>query len=279
MYDVLNEVTVDCVLGKAHDYEVDLAIFHHLPHTRNNDLLIFDRNYPSYMLVSLLVLCDRKFVIRCSAASYSTARKMLKGEGADDQIVSLKPSHTKLADVRFHDLPEEVKVRFVRVRLDTGEYEVLITNLLDTQTFQTDEFKAIYHMRWGVEGFYKILKSCLTLQNFTGKTADAVYQDFYAAVYLSGLETILTCDVNASLAEKDTQHPQQVNHVVAFNAIKNKVFELLASDLDSQKLIISLESLFKTSTTVCRQERKVSRKKSSARQRLNHVKHKQKVCF
>ena len=161
------------------------------------------------------------------------------------------------------------------MRLETGEYEVLITNLFDT--FPTEEFKAIYHMRWGVEGFYKILKSRLTLENFTGKTADAVYQDFYAAV--SGLETILTGDVNQSLSEKDTQHPQQVNHAVAFNAIKNKAFELLASDLDSQTLIEHLELLFTRAPTVCRKERKVPRKKRSARLRLNHVKRKQKSCF
>jgi hypothetical protein len=95
----------------------------------------------------------------------------------------------------------------------------------------------------------------------------------------SFLETILTEDVNASLAEKDTKYPQQVNHAVAFNAIKNKAFELLVSDLDSQTLIKRLEFLSTRTPTVCRQERKVPRKKRSARQRLNHVKRKQKVCF
>lgn len=137
-------------------------------------------------------------MIRGSASSFSNARKMLSGEGADDQVVALKPHHTKWAEVRFHDLPAEITIRFVRVRLETGEYEVLVTNLLDPETFPTAEFKAIYPMRWGVEGFYTILKSRLTLENFTGKTADAGYQDFYAAVSLSGLETILTGEVNAS---------------------------------------------------------------------------------
>lgn len=243
---------------------------HHLPHTRDNNLLIFDRNY---VLIALLASLGRIFLIRCSAAS--TAQKMLKG--ANDQIVMLKPHHTKLEEVCFNDLPKEIKVRFVRVRLETGEYEVLITNLFDTET--AEEFKAIYHMRWGVEGFYKILKSRLTLENFTGKTTDTVYQDFYAAVYLSGLETILTGDVNASLSEKDTKYLQQVNHALAFNAIKNKAFELLASDLDSQTLIERLELLFTRAPTVCRKERKVPRKKRSARLRLNHVKRKQKSCF
>ena len=89
MYDVLNRISVDSVLGKARDYEVELAVSHHLPHTRDNDLLLFDRNYASYFLIALLASLGRKFLIRCSSASFSIARKMLKGEGADDQIVSL----------------------------------------------------------------------------------------------------------------------------------------------------------------------------------------------
>lgn len=82
---------------------------------------------------------------------------MLNGEGMSDQTVILKPHHTKLAKVQFHELPESVKVRFVRVGLETGESEVLVTNLLNTQDFPTEEFKTLYHLRWGVEGFYRIL--------------------------------------------------------------------------------------------------------------------------
>jgi len=47
LFDVLNRVAVDAVLGKADAYEVDLAVGH-LAHTRPGDLLLMDRNYPSY---------------------------------------------------------------------------------------------------------------------------------------------------------------------------------------------------------------------------------------
>jgi hypothetical protein len=278
-YEVLNGVAIDSVLGKARDSEVDLAIAHHLPPTKENDLLIFDRNYPSYLLMALLVSSERKLVRRCSASSFATARQMLQGQGTDDQTVTLTPHHTKVEPVRFHDWPEAVKVRLVRVMLSTGEYEVLVTNLLDTPTFPTEEFQAIYHRRWGVEGFYNRLKSRLNLENFTGKTAQAVYQDCYAAVYLTGLETLLTGDVNQSLAEKPTQYPQPVNHAVAFNAIKNQAFELLASNLDSQTLIERLELRFTKTPTLKRIERNVPRQTTSHRRRLNHVKRKQKICF
>ncbi|MEZ5673377.1 MAG: hypothetical protein R3E08_13760 [Thiotrichaceae bacterium] len=48
-----------------------------------------------------------------------------------------------------HDLPQAIQVCFVRVRLNTGEYEVLITNLMENETYPTEVFKEIYHLRWG----------------------------------------------------------------------------------------------------------------------------------
>jgi hypothetical protein len=163
--------------------------------------------------------------------------------------------------------------------LNTDESEVLVTNWLDTPTFLTEEFQAIYYRRWGVEGCYNRLNSRLNLENFTGKTAEAVHQDCYAAVYLTGLETLLTGDVNQLLAKKPTPYPQPVNHAVAFNAIKNPAFELLASDLDSQTLLERLELRFTQTPTLKRIERNVPRQTTSHRRRLNHIKRKPKICF
>ena len=201
MYDVLNRIAVDSILSKARAYEVDLAI-KHLEYSADNDLLLYDRNYPSYFHLSTLFKFNRKFVIRCSRASFKQAREMLKGKGLDSQIATLEPHHSKLAQIKDNDLPVQITVRFVRVQLENGEYEVLVTNLLDEIQFPTEDFLDIYHMRWGVEGFYAILKTRLNLENFSGKTAQSIYQDFYSTVYLTGLETILTADVNDKLSEK-----------------------------------------------------------------------------
>ncbi|MCP4701919.1 MAG: IS4 family transposase, partial [Gammaproteobacteria bacterium] len=195
MYDVLNGVAADSVLGTAGAYEVELAIGHPA-HSRENDLLLYDRNYPSYFHLSFLCQLNKKFVIRCSAASFAPARKMLNGEGPDSQIVTLKPSPGKIKEIKDHDLPEEITVRFVRVTLSTGEYEVLVTSLPGEAEFPNGDFLHIYYLRRGAEGFYGIIKTRLNLENFSGKTAEPVYQDFYAAVYLSGLESILTADTN-----------------------------------------------------------------------------------
>ena len=93
MYDVLNRIAVDSTLGRARAYEVDLAVGH-LEYTQENDLLLCDREYPSYRFLATLLAKSRPAVIRCSAKSFALVRMMLKGEGADSQVVTLKPHHT-----------------------------------------------------------------------------------------------------------------------------------------------------------------------------------------
>ena len=278
MYDVLNKVAVDSVLGHATAYEVNLAT-QHLEHSCDDDLLLCDRNYTSYRWLSTLTQHNRQFVIRCSRKSFKMAREMLNGKGNNSQTMTIKVTPDRSKEINKLGLPREITVRFVRVLLDTGEYEVLVTNLLDEHNYPTEDFKEIYYFRWGIETFFGTLKGRLDLENFSGKTAESVYQDFYAMIYLSGLESIFTEDINCQLAEKKVKNKQQVNRAVSFNAIKNCAFEILYSDDDDDEIINRLNKLFLTNIVSTRENRKVPRKKKSARHLLNYLKRKRKVCF
>ncbi|WP_295584134.1 transposase [uncultured Lamprocystis sp.] len=245
-------------------YEVDLAVGH-LARTRPKDLLVMDRNYPSYRMLAELARYGRDFVVRCSAASFAPARRMLTGEGPDSLVVTLTPCAGQRADIRTRGLAEALRVRFVRVRLSTGEWEVLVTSLLDEARYPAEEFLELYGLRWGVETLYGILKTRLDLENFTGLGAEAVRQDFHATVYLTGLEAILTADAQQHLDAKKTLHPQAVNRTVSFNAIKHHALDLLYSDLNTTALAERLTALFLTSPTTDRPQRNPPRKKSSSR--------------
>ncbi len=104
---------------------------------------------------------------------------------------------------------------------------VLVTSLQDESCYPTSEFKALYYFRWGIETFYGLIKTRLELENFTGIGAEAVKQDFFSTVYLSGLESILTKLAQVQLSQKETVYPQRVNRAVSFNAIKAQAFALL----------------------------------------------------
>ena len=279
LYDVLNKVAVDSVLAKAHAYEVDLAVNHHVPCTQPNDLIIADRGYASYRFLATLLAYKRAFVIRCSSGSFAVVKNLFTGEGKADRIETLQvPSNQRKAIAELK-LPPTIQVRFVRLRLSTGEYEVLVTSLLDNAEFRIEDLAEIYRLRWEVENFYGIVKTRLTLENFTGKSAESVRQDFYATIYLAGLESILTADSNEVLVSKETRYPQQVNKAVSFNAIKNQVMDLLCSQESSAVLVQRLEQLFLTNPVSCRKKRIVPRQECSAGASLNHWKRKRKICY
>ena len=278
LYDVLNRVALDATLGPANAYEVDLAI-DHLAHTGPTDVLVMDRNYPSYRMLAELTQRERHFVIRCSAASFGAARRMLRGEGPDSQRVILTPCSSQAPLMRQQGLPLRLTVRFVRVRLSTGELEVLVTSLCDERAYPTADFLALYHQRWGVETFYGLLKTRLELENFSGLGAEAVRQDFHAAVYLTGLEAILTEAPQACLEARPTHHPQSINRAVSFNAIKHQALDLLWSTLATPSVIERLTALFLTNPTSARPHRQPPRLKTSDRTLLNFHRRQKKHCY
>ena len=60
----------------------------------------------------------------------------------------------------------------------------------------------------------------------------AVKQDFYATIFLTNYEAMVTYDLNEELKEKtqENKYVQKINKSVSFNLIKHKVFDLLYND-------------------------------------------------
>ena len=59
---------------------------------------------------------------------------------------------------------------------------MLVTNLMDEEAFPAQVFKELYYLRWGVEECYKRLKQWVEIENFSGKSALSVKQDYYAKI-------------------------------------------------------------------------------------------------
>jgi len=278
LYDVLNRIVLDASLGKAKAYEVDLAV-DHLKQTRAGDLLLMDRGYPSYRMLAELVQHRCDFAIRCSSASFLEANKALKGEGPDSRVVTIKPPAGKALIMRKQGLPNSLRIRVVRVILNTGESEVLVTSLIDEELYPTDDFKGLYNLRWGIETFYGVIKTRLSLENFTGLSVESVKQDFYSTMYLAGLESVLTADAQAELGQRETQHPQKVNRMVSFNAVKNHAFYLLLGDESNKVVSEKLTQLFLQNPCSERNQRSPPRKKRSSHHLLSFQKRQKKHCF
>ena len=112
--------------------------------------------------------------------------------GLPEQIVTVSPGYEAKKICKELGLSTDpLTLRLVRVELSTGEVEVLITSLLDMQLIPHDQFSDLYHNRWPVEEDYKVIKSRIEVENWSGKTVLAIYQDFHAKVFTKNLTAIL----------------------------------------------------------------------------------------
>ncbi len=89
-------------------------------------------------------------------------------------VISINAPTNLAKKIREQKLPASIKVRLVKVILSTGETEVLVTSLMDEEKFPTEIFTELYHYRWRVETFFSKLKGRLGLENFTGKSVEAI---------------------------------------------------------------------------------------------------------
>ncbi len=166
----------------------------------------------------------------------------------------------------------KIKVRFVSVRLPTGELEVLVTSLLDEQRYPSREFLEVYHYRWGHETFHLMLKGRLELENFSGRTTEAVRQDVQAAVLLSNLESLLSAPAQSALEQErlEENQPLKVNHSNSYHALKLKMLELLCSDTPAPLVLTKLTAMFQGSPVATRPNRKAERRRKQSFHRSYH---------
>ena len=244
------------------------------------DVLVFDRGYASYFLLATLIQRGVDFVGRCHSSLFKPSQEMFHKD-IPSKTVTIRPYKDKPSTMKRMGLPAEITVRFIRVVLDTGEVEVLVTSLVDETKYPHEEFKQIYNLRWGIETFFCTIKERLRLENFTGKTIESVTQDFYSTIFLCNLETIVIDDAQQNLARRsnNNKHPQKVNKAVSFNALKNNVVELFMTDDNLDHLLEKLTHLFCMNPTCVRKSRSCTRNKSSPRLKVNFYKRKRKECY
>jgi len=281
LYDLLNRVGVDGRLEPSSMGEVDLAI-DQLGQAARGDVLINDRGFTGYRYLAWHHRLGLDYVARCSTGSFTAAQELFRKNRAGRSIVvKLFAPPDQKAHLRQLGLPLQLTVRFVSLRLSTGQLEVLATSLLDEGSYPTEEFLTVYHWRWNHETFYGVMKGRLDLENFSGQTAEAVRQDFHSTLLLCNLESLLTCQMATALQEQSAegQHPKQVNQAVAYHALKYQLLELLYSDTPVEVVLAKLQRLFAGSPVTKRPERKVPRRKLSLGRSYHFQRHVKKIVY
>lgn len=173
VYDVENKIILKSKIYRNDISEKDVVpelVSELVKDSRFNELILFDRGYPSYELMDELIELNVKFVMRRPINTF------IKGfdPEKEDQIMEMEYK-SKI-----------YKVRTVKFKLESGEEEILLTNLFE-KSYTLEDFKKLYFKRWGIETKYDDLKNKLKMDNFTGSNKILIEQDFYASIYLSNM--------------------------------------------------------------------------------------------
>lgn len=217
----LNEVAVNSFYNEASYYtwygmklldvssERNLLMFH-LKKVNKGEMLLLDRGYPYFWALFLLMGKGIEFCVRLKDNWWLDVQDFTNSD-EQERIVKFKlpkKDRQKLNEYPYM-LDTEISGRLIKVVLENGDVEVLCTSSLDTEKYDINEFRELYHYRWNAEEAYKLLKSRFELEAFSGKTAKAVKQDFHAKVFLMTM-----CDAY--------EHPIEEKVIKEYKADKNR---------------------------------------------------------
>jgi hypothetical protein len=258
LYDVINYTVFDGQIEPLSVDERSLAKKHidglvaRMGIQLDKELVISDRGYPSEAMIDYYEANGLFYVMR--------VREKFNLE------VDKQESTDGYVQIGRH------KVRVVKVTLDTGEIETLLTNL--TENF---DFKELYYLRWGVEIEYDVLKNTLEIENFSGRTETAIRQDFHIHVIASNLlaasfweaQEIVDRERNSDNTNK---YEHKVNVAQAAAALRDYLILAILADSPRKRkrLLKKMLRIMADSVIPVRPDRVVKRKKNNRKAKFHH---------
>ena len=247
LFDVLNKVTLEATIGPKAIGEREYAALH-FEKVGLGDLGLLDRGYPAFWLFALIRARGAHFCARMPLGVWNVVKAFLESD-LDEQIVTLQPGPEAVKDCQERGLSTTpLPVRLLRIELASGECEVLITSLLDTVLYPHSLFADLYHQRWPVEEDYKVIKCRVEVENFSGKSVLAIYQDFHAKVFTANLTAILAHPPQKEVTRQSQskKYAYQINMTQALSKMKDTVVLLFhktaIADLLSQLWLLMVQT-------------------------------------
>ncbi|MGL4911075.1 MAG: IS4 family transposase [Romboutsia sp.] len=219
LYDVENDMIIASKITKYRTGERAIAeemITKLCESGTRDDLLLFDRGYPSRDFIQFIERKNLKYLMRVSSGFL----KVVVNAPDKDQVITITYKG------------ELMKIRVLKLKLNSGQIEILITNIFD-EDFSVEDFKELYFKRWGIEVKYNEIKNKLQIENFTGETQVAIEQDFYATMYLANMVSLAKMDANEIIEEsyknKGLTYEYKVNTNILIGKLKDTLITMIST--------------------------------------------------
>ncbi len=268
--DILNDITV---WGAIHPIkESEQAIMAgRVRYLFEDSLTLFDRGYPSYALMYLMMNEEspRHFVMRCKAGFNKEVKQFVRSRKSS-KIIELAPTATAMATLLENGYKvtskTTIKVRMVKVKLSTGEIEILLTDLYDEKLFTLEDLKYLYGLRWGIETTYYKQKNQLQMEQFSGHRVICIQQDYAAGLFVANLQSLIEkqCEPYLQKINAKRKYDYRVNRNVSWASLKHNVVKLFLQN-KPEEILSQLQKAFERNIEPVRPGRHNPRVKKAKR--------------
>jgi Transposase DDE domain len=255
VYDCLNYLCLDSDLAPFEGSERDLLL-NHLEYIKQGDVLLLDRGYPCFWLLFLLKAKKIDFCVRLKDDWWVAVNEFNQSDEKERIVEFSLPKKDKEKLAQYPDFQNiKIKCRLVKVVLETGETEILCTSLTDLIEFKHEVFKELYGFRWNEEEGYKLLKSRIEVERFSGKTALSVWQDFHAKILLMTITAAFAHPIEEKVraefkADNDRKHSQKINRTNALAMMRENLIGLFLKEIIKKAIVAFDKIVYKTRESI-----------------------------
>ena len=236
-YDLLNRVYSDiCVQpGKCQNENKALCDIVGRSEIEGNVIVICDRSYESYNNFAHIenrgwhyVIRVKDIVSRCGileglglrlSGEFDVRVRRILTKKLTNEIKAQPDVYKHISSNSTFDFLDRqtnlfypISFRVVRIMLENGTYESVITNL-DELAFPPSVIKKLYGMRWGIETSFRELKFTVGLTSFHARKREYIVQEVFARVIMYNFTEIITSYV--VISKTDCKYLHRVNFTVA----------------------------------------------------------------
>lgn len=289
VYNVTRHLPVSLELVKTKNERNEFLNFYNINAESlkkfKNKIMVFDRGYPSYKMFSVLIDANVSFIIRLPYTfkfidrKNQTKKKNSESIKDSDNQKSVTTDTKKIKQTFLKSEIDEIKtfyynhkryfIRYINCQINGIDYK-FATNLLDKITHPINIIKDLYHKRWSIEEYFKLVKEKMKLERYTTKSSHSIQ----LSLYMDQIMTIILGIFKKAYMKAGIQDGYSVNNRSMLTTIYNQIIpELLKEDFNE----LSEEVLLLVANTVnyipIKDDRHFARKSKTTCTKWYYVQH------
>lgn len=206
-------------------------------------LFVYDRGYPSEDFINQHVELGVDFIFRVPKNFNKSISEIYRGKEQENFLIT----------------EAWPLLRVSQFTLPGGEDELLLTSLMDDQLYSQEILSEVYHGRWtAMEEGYKKQKITMQLENFSGKTATAIRQEYWATLTVGNLMEMGCIEIEGYWIP-GALPKQHVNRSVIFGSMRDATIEAIFEMISMEEYSAKFKRVAKRAMLKIRPGRSYSR--------------------